>query len=284
MPLTDVRAVIIDMDGVLWEGNRPFPGLTEFFAALRELQIKFVLATNNASQTPEQYVARLAGFGVTIARAEVLSSAQAAALHLAQVASNGKRVFAIGEAGVQRAFSEQGFTLTDLYDVSAQYVVVGMDRAISWDKLATATLNIRAGARFIGTNPDRTLPTERGLTHGNGAILAALQAATGVAPTIIGKPEPTMYQIAMQRLGVKAEHTVAIGDRLDTDILGAVRAGLRSILVLSGVSTPDDVARSDFKPTWVRRDIRGITEQLREGAAEHGSKGGSTLPPGSAAP
>jgi 4-nitrophenyl phosphatase len=264
MTLTDVRALIVDMDGVLWEGSRPLPGLTEFFATLRERQIKFILATNNASLTPEQYVLKLAGFGVAIARDEVLSSAQAAAQHLAQSATNGRRVFAIGEAGVQQAFAEHGFTLTDLYDVSAQYVVVGMDRAVTWDKLATATLNIHAGARFIGTNPDRTLPTERGLTHGNGAILAALQAATEVAPTIIGKPEPTMYQIAMQRLGMEAAHTVAIGDRLDTDILGAVRAGLRSVLVLSGVSTRDDVAGSDFKPTWVMRDIIEITRTLRE--------------------
>ncbi|MGQ0603711.1 MAG: HAD-IIA family hydrolase [Anaerolineales bacterium] len=264
MQLTDTRALIIDMDGVLWEGNRPLPGLTEFFAALHERQIKFVLATNNASQTPEQYVTKLAAFGVTIARDEVLSSAQAAALHLAQSAANGRRVFAIGEDGVTQAFTEQGFTFTDLYDVSAHYVVVGMDRTVTWDKLATATLNIRAGARFIGTNPDRTLPTERGLTHGNGAILAALQAATEVVPTIIGKPEPTMYQIAMQRLGVEPATTVAIGDRLDTDILGAVRAGIRSLLVLSGVSTREDVARSDFKPTWVMDDIVEITQALRE--------------------
>jgi 4-nitrophenyl phosphatase len=264
MTLTGVRALIIDMDGVLWEGARPMPGLQEFFATLRERQIKFVLATNNASQTPEQYLTKLSGFGVAIAREEVLSSAQAAALYLAQQATDGKRVFAIGEAGVREAFTEQGFTLAELYEVNAQYVVVGMDRAVSWDKLATATLNIRAGARFVGTNPDRTLPTERGLTHGNGAILAALQAATEVTPTIIGKPEPTMYQIAMQRLGVDAAHTVAIGDRLDTDILGAVRTGLRSLLVLSGVSTPADVDRSDFKPTWVMRDIREITHTLRE--------------------
>ena len=265
MTLTDVRALIIDMDGVLWEGSRALPGLTDFFATLRQRQIQFVLATNNASLTPEQYVAKLAGFGVTIARDEVLSSAQAAAQHLAQAATNGKRVFAIGEAGVQQAFSEQGFTFIDLYDVSAQFVVVGMDRALSWDKLATATLNIRAGARFIGTNPDRTLPTERGLTHGNGAILAALQAATNIPPTIIGKPEPTMYQIALQRLGMEAAYTVAVGDRLDTDILGAVRAGLRSLLVLTGVSTRDDVARSDFKPTWVMEDIREITLTLQRG-------------------
>jgi len=253
------------MDGVLWEGQRPLPGLQAFFAALRQRGLKFVLATNNASQTPEQYLAKLANFGVTVSREEVLTSAQAAALYLRQHNGAGARAFVIGEDGVRQALTEHGFTLTDLYELNADYVVVGMDRALSWDKLATATLNIRAGAKFVGTNPDRTLPTERGLTHGNGAVLAALQASTEVAPLIIGKPEPTMYQLAMQRLGLPAEQVAAIGDRLDTDILGAVRAGCQSILVLSGVSTLADVERSEFKPTWVMADIQEITANLREG-------------------
>lgn len=264
LTLSHLRAFIIDMDGVLWEGQRPLPGLPEFFATLRQRGLKFVLATNNASQTPEQYLAKLANFGITVSREEILTSAQAAALYLHQHNGSRVRAFVIGEDGVQQALTEQGFTLTNLYEVNADYVVVGMDRALSWDKLATATLNIRAGAKFIGTNPDRTLPTERGLTHGNGAVLAALQASTEIAPLIIGKPEPTMYQLAMQRLDVPAEQVAAIGDRLDTDILGAVRAGCQSILVLSGVSTLAEVERSEFKPTWVMTGISEITAHLRE--------------------
>lgn len=260
--LDDALAFVIDMDGVLWEGGRPLPGLAEFFAALRARGRRFVLATNNASQTPDQYQDKLAGFGVAVGRDEILTSAQAAALYLRQSGAAGAPVFAIGEAGVRQALTEQGFTLTDLYQPGAAYVVVGMDRQISWDKLASATLAIRAGARFIGTNPDRTFPTERGLTHGNGAILAALQAATQAAPLIIGKPEPTMYQIALQRLGVTPPQAVAIGDRLDTDILGAVRAGMRSLLVLSGVSTRADVDAADIAPTWVMEDISAVTRAL----------------------
>jgi 4-nitrophenyl phosphatase len=263
--LRDIRSFIIDMDGVLWEGSRPLPGLREFFAALREREIRFVLATNNASQTPEQYLAKLAKMGVTVARDEILTSAQATTLYLAEHSNglpNGRRVFAIGEAGVQQALTEQGFTLCELYDVSAGYVVCGMDRDLTWDKLATATLNIRAGARFVGTNPDVTFPTERGLTHGNGAVLAALQAATDVKPQIIGKPEPTMYQIAMKRLNADPSTIAAIGDRLDTDILGAVRAGIPSLLVLSGVTQEADLRGSQIKPTWVREDIQEITRVL----------------------
>lgn len=263
MLFRDVRACLIDMDGVLWEGNRPLPGLVEFFAALRANHIRFILATNNASQTPEQYLNKLAGFGVTVARDNILTSAQATALYLRGLTPNGARVFVIGEAGLRQALTEQGFTLSGLWEADAQYVVVGMDRTLNWDKLATATLNIRAGAKFIGTNPDRTIPVEQGIVHGNGAILAALQTATDVAPLIIGKPEPTMYRIAMQRLGVGPAETIAIGDRLDTDILGAVRAGLRSVLVLSGVSTHADVERSEVKPTWVMNDLQEITRRLQ---------------------
>ncbi len=261
--LHDIRAFIIDMDGVLWEGHRPMPGLAEFFQTLRERQIKFVLATNNASQTPEQYVSKLAGMGVTVGRDEILTSAQAAALYLRQESANGARVFAIGEDGVRQALAETGFTLTHLYEVDAQFVVCGMDRGLSWDKLATATLNIRAGAGFIGTNPDVTFPTERGITHGNGAVLAAIQAATGVTPIIIGKPEPIMYQLAMARLEADPATTAAIGDRLETDILGAVRAGIRSVLVLSGVSSREQLAGLDYQPTWVMQDIREVTEAIR---------------------
>jgi len=256
--LTDIHNLIIDMDGVLWQGNQPLPGLLPFFAFLRRKDIRFILATNNASQTPEQYLAKLAGMGVTIAREEILTSAQATALYLATVAPKGSSVYTIGEAGVQNALVEQGFTLTT---GSAPYVVVGMDRALSWEKLAQATLNIRAGATFIGTNPDKTLPTERGLTHGNGAVLAALQAATEVTPTIIGKPEPLMYQQAMQRLGGTSANTVGLGDRLDTDILGAVRAGIKSILVLSGVSTRAQLAQLTYQPDWVFDGILELTTQ-----------------------
>ncbi len=261
--LAEMCNFIIDMDGVLWEGQRPLPGLTEFFQALRDLNLRFVLATNNASQTPHQYVTKLAQMGVTVTLAEILTSAQTAALYLRDQAPAGTRVFSIGEAGVLTALTEAGFALCGLYETGAEYVVCGMDRQLSWDKLATATLNIRAGAKFIGTNPDTTLPTERGLTHGNGAVLAAIQAATGVAPTIMGKPEPLMYQQALARLQADPTTTAAIGDRLETDILGAVRAGIHSVFVLSGVSRQAELADLAYQPTWVMEDIQAITRTLR---------------------
>ena len=276
-PFANINTLIIDMDGVLWHGDQPIPGLVEFFAILRERKIRFILATNNASQTAEQYVNKLARMGVTVDSAEILTSAMATALYLAQRTQPAStRVFVIGEKGAREPLLDQGFTLTGLYEVNApgdtgpkkgaDYVVCGMDRELTWDKLATAALNLNAGAQFIGTNPDTSLPTELGFTHGNGAIIAALQAATGIAPTIIGKPEPLMYQQALALLGVEPTGTLAIGDRLETDILGAVRAGIPSLMVLTGVSSEADLKTSTYQPDWVLPDIRAITAALRETA------------------
>jgi 4-nitrophenyl phosphatase len=261
-------AFIIDMDGVLWHGERPVEGLQAFFLVLREQNKRFILATNNASLTPEQYLKKLDRMGVEIHLNEVLTSAMATACYLAeQVDAKNTRVFVLGEEGARQPLREQGFVLTDLYEVDpdnkADIVVCGKDETITWDKLATATLNIRAGAKFFGTNGDITLPTERGLILGNGAILAALETATGVKPTIIGKPGPILYQQALKILGTNLNDTIAIGDRLDTDILGAVNAGLRSIFVLSGVSNEADLKSVDYMPTWIVRDIRAITQSLR---------------------
>ena len=260
----NIRTLIIDMDGVLWHGNQPLPGLEFFFQTLRDRRIRFILATNNASLTAEQYVAKLGRMGVAVTSSEILTSGMATALYLAERADPAAtKVFVIGEDGLRQPLAERGFTLTDLYEIEAQYVTCGMDHGLSWDKLATASLNIRAGAKFIGTNPDTTFPTERGLTHGTGAILAALQTATGVAPTVIGKPEPIMYQQAMALLGAVPAETVAVGDRLETDIRGAIRAGLRSLMVLSGISTQADLEQTTDRPTWVMPDIRAVAEALR---------------------
>ncbi len=261
----DVQALIVDMDGVLWEGNRALPGLVDFFSAIRHRGLKVVLATNNASQTREQYQAKLASFGVAVDVAEIMTSAVATAQVLASRGLPSRKVYVIGGDGIRGAMEAAGFELLGLYETGAAVVVCGMDRGLSWDKLATATLNIRAGSPFVGTNPDLTVPSEHGTTHGNGAILAALTAATGVTPEIIGKPEPTMYELILSQLGVAPAHALAVGDRLDTDIAGAVRAGMPSVLVLSGVSTRADLETSAVQPTRVMADIRELTTWLAAG-------------------
>lgn len=271
--LSDIRGLIIDMDGVLWHGDAAQPGLVEFFQTLRELELPFVLATNNASQTAEQYVQKLANMGVRVSLAEILTSGMAAASHLAQhYRPEQTKVFVIGSDGLRQPLLDYGFQLTGLLEDDhgqrADLVICGLDKHLSWDKLATAALNIQTGAAFYGSNGDVTLPSERGPLPGNGATLAALEAATGVTPITIGKPEPIIYRQAFALLGTSAEQTIAIGDRLDTDILGAVRAGIRSLMVLSGISTLADIDAVDYAPTWVMQDIVELSQALRQAAQQ----------------
>lgn len=268
-----VRALIIDMDGVLWHGSRAMPGLADFFRMLEKRGLRYILATNNASHTPAQYVDKLAALGINVAERQIVTSGTATAAYLSERCDpKTTRVFIVGEDGLRLPLLSQGFTLTGLYEVKtpaapdqgADIVICGKDETLTWHKLATATLNLNAGAQFIGTNGDTTLPTERGVIHGNGAILAALQTATGRSPTIIGKPEPIIYQQALALLKAAADETLAIGDRLETDILGAHRAGLRSIMVLTGISSRRDLQASGYQPTWVMQDIREITSAFTE--------------------
>jgi len=261
------------MDGVLWHGNDLVQGLRPFFAKLRSIAMPFILATNNASLTQQQYVDKLALMGVDVELEEILTSSMATAYYLAQQYDvKTHKVFVIGEEGLRQPLIEQGFTLTDLYQVNqadkgildrgADIVVSGLDRQLTWDKLATATLNINAGAAFYATNSDTTLPTELGNVMGNGGTIAALEAVTGITAISIGKPEPILYQQALKTLGTTADNTVAIGDRLDTDILGAVNAGMRSILVLTGISSEEDIKTIAYEPTWIMANIEEITTEL----------------------
>jgi 4-nitrophenyl phosphatase len=266
-PLTNVHALIIDMDGVLWEGNQAFPGLIEFFQLLRTKKLAFVLATNNASLTQNQYIAKLEKMGVSVSSNEILTSSMATAIYLSeQTNPESTRLFVIGEEGLRLPLIEKGFNLIDSYENNdnspADYVVCGLDRKLTWEKLANASLHLHAGAKFIATNADTTLPTERGPVVGNGAILAALQAATHLPPTIIGKPEPIMYQQAIKILNTAPENTIAIGDRLNTDILGAVNTGIRSIMVLTGISGEGDLKAINYQPTWIIPDLPELTVAL----------------------
>jgi 4-nitrophenyl phosphatase len=225
---------------------------------LRAENIRLMLATNNASLTPESYVRKIARMGAEVRRDEILTSATATVAYLITVVRPGEKVFLIGEEGLTRAVEEAGLSVADPDELHAAYVVCGMDRGLSWQKLATATINLRGGARFIGTNPDLTFPTERGIAHGNGAILAALTAASGAKPALIGKPYPALYQMALRQMGIPKSRVAALGDRLETDILGARKAGIKSILVLTGVSTRREAGHSSYKPTLVVENLPAL--------------------------
>jgi 4-nitrophenyl phosphatase len=255
--LRSIENLIVDMDGVLYRGDEAIAGTKEFFAFLRERPIGFILATNNSTRTAQQYVDKLARMGVEVALSEILTSSQATAMHLETLAPPGTKVYVIGEEGLETAVREGGYTISG---DGAEFVVVGMDRRLTYEKLKVATLLIRKGARFIGSNPDKTLPTEEGFLPGAGAMLAAVEASTGVTPTIVGKPERTIFELALAKLESSKEDTAIIGDRLDTDILGGYNAGLTTILVLSGATNRQDVESAAVKPDLVFEDIRHLHE------------------------
>jgi len=251
-----IKGVICDMDGVLWRGETPLPGLHDFFALLESRHLPYVLATNNASKTPDQYVEKLARMGIVTNTEHVLNSATAAADYLATQAAPGTPVYPIGGPGIREALRSHGFTLTE--GEHADYVVVGWDRDLTWHKLATATLLIRGGAGFIAANPDRTFPMEDGLVPGNGAQVAALIAATDVTPVMAGKPGPLLYERVLARMGTTPEATLVIGDRLDTDILGGLRLGMPAALLLSGITQPDELPASPIHPDVVFDDLAAL--------------------------
>ena len=253
--LRDIHALVIDMDGVLWRGDDPLPGFVGFFELLRERPIAFRLATNNASKSPRQFVDKFASLGVKVAPDDILTSAGVTAQHIAAIAP-GASVYAIGD-GTRQAVLKHSLHLSS--GGQADFVAVGWDPKLTYKELSEATLLIRAGAKFIGTNPDRTLPSERGLLPGNGAILACLQAATDVEPFIIGKPERAMFDAALAAMGADVAHTAMLGDRLETDILGGQNAGLRTIFVLTGASDEAELAASPVRPDWVFKDIQELT-------------------------
>jgi 4-nitrophenyl phosphatase len=259
LDLSTLRGLLVDLDGVVYEGDRPLPGAAEFFAFLRTRRLPFLLTTNNSTLRPAQYVAKLATMRIEVAEHEVLGSAGATAQYLSRTAEPGARVYVIGEDGLRSAILEAGFE-SDERD--AEYVIVGLDRQFTYDKLTRAVRLVRAGAAFIGSNPDTTLPMPDGIIPGAGSFHAAIHAATGVRPLVIGKPEPTMLLMGAERLGCQPGDAAIVGDRLDTDIAGGGRAGLRTILVLTGVSTAADVERSALKPDAVYKDLPTLQSAL----------------------
>lgn len=229
--LSDIKHLVIDMDGVLYRGNEPLPRLPEFIEFLRRAGIKFVMATNNSGSTPTQYAARLARMGAAVEPGEIMTSGTATAQWLAGRYPLGARVHVFGENSLRQALTDCGFVLAD-EDVAV--VAASIDWGVTYEKIKRAAVLVRKGAAFVATNLDPTRPTEEGLVPGTGALIAAIEVGSGVKPTAIGKPEPTMFEMAMAQMSATPATTATLGDRLDTDIEGGKRAGLHTIMVLSG--------------------------------------------------
>lgn len=254
--LASVEGLVSDMDGVLWRGPSPLPGVAQLLGWLRGEGIPFALATNNSSREPREYVKRLAEMGAAIDAERIVTSALAAADWLLRTRGPGIGVHALGGSGLKAALEAAGMRLlAEGRPDQAEVVAAGIDFDLTYRKLAAAARQISGGAAFVGTNGDVTYPSEDGLLPGAGSILAALQACTGVAPFVIGKPGPAIFEMALRRLGTPAERTVMVGDRLDTDIVGARRAGLRTILVLTGIDSAEAAAGAETAPDLIVRDL-----------------------------
>jgi 4-nitrophenyl phosphatase len=255
-----IKALLVDLDGVVYRGSTPLPGVAEFFDTLNSLQIRYMLITNNSTLTTPQFVEKVRRMGVPADVEQVLTSAEATGAYLAEENPPGTGVFVLGETGLREAMRLYGF---DVDADAPRYVVVGMDRQLTYDKLYRACNMIVKGAGLIGSNPDTTLPTEDGIIPGCGALLAALTACTGVHPIIIGKPETRMLHLAMKRMGVSAEETAMLGDRLDTDVVAGCNAGIQTILVLTGISQREEIAAAQAKPDYVFEDLIEMAASLQ---------------------
>jgi 4-nitrophenyl phosphatase len=257
--LSSIKALILDMDGVLWRGDQPIGDLPANFAEMERRGLKVTMATNNSTQDADQYIEKLAGFGVTVNRWQIINSSEATAIYLKQRFPEGGTIYAVGEKGLLNSLSEYGFYPGE---ENVLAVVAGMDRQLTYTKLCQAAMFIRAGAPFIGTNADRTFPTPLGLVPGAGAVLAALETATDVKPLIIGKPAPEMYRVALERLKMTPEQTLVIGDRLETDIVGAQSLGCLTGLVLSGVTSEPQARVWQPAPDLIADDLANMLQQF----------------------
>ncbi len=245
---------LTDMDGVLVHEDRALPGAVDFLRRLVERERRFLVLTNNSIFTPRDLAARLTRSGLNVPEEAIWTSALATASFLEEQLPGGS-AYVIGEAGLTTALHEAGYTLTD---TDADYVVLGETRTYSFEAITRAIRLIEAGARFIATNPDATGPSPEGSLPATGSVAALITRATGQDPYFVGKPNPMMFRSAMNRIEAHSETTIMIGDRMDTDVVAGIEAGLQTILVLTGSTKAADVDRFPFRPSRVVDSIADV--------------------------
>ncbi len=256
-----LRGLILDMDGVLWRDKQVLIDLPHVFAEIQRKGFEFILATNNSTRSGAQIQHKLETLGVHVQKRHILNSSEVAGRYLQGRFPQGGKVFVIGEQGLIETLQAYGFEPGE-DDVLA--VVVGLDRGFTYQKLAAAARCIQEGALFLGTNADATLPVPDGCLPGAGAILQAVQVAAAQPAIVLGKPNLPFFSMALQALGVPAEETLVVGDRLETDIQGGKQAGCRTALVLSGVTSADMLAASPIQPDWVAQNLEALIDSLPE--------------------
>jgi NagD protein len=249
-----VKNFITDMDGVLVKGRQIIPGADRFIARLEELGREYLVLTNNPLYTPRDLAHRLASIGLEIPPERLFTSAMATASFLHSQRPEAT-AFVIGESGLTQAIREIGYVITD---TDPDYVVLGETETYNYGVITKAVRLIEAGAQFIATNPDVSGPSEGGTVPGCGAMAALIEKASGRAPFFVGKPNPLMMRSALNYLDVHSEDSAMIGDRMDTDIVAGVESGMRTILVLTGVTRREEIERYPYRPTWVVDSVADI--------------------------
>jgi NagD protein len=254
----EIRSWLIDMDGVIVREEQPIDGSAEFLARLRARSTPFLVLTNNSIYTPRDLAARLRGSGIEVGEDNIWTSALATARFLDDQRPGGS-AFTIGEAGLTTALYQVGYTQTER---DPDYVVLGETRTYSFERITQAIRLIEGGARFIATNPDPTGPSPNGSLPATGSVAALISRATGVAPYFVGKPNPLMIRTALNRLDAHSETTAMVGDRMDTDVVAGLEAGLHTVLVLSGVSDAAEAARHPYVPSQVVDSVADLLDSL----------------------
>jgi len=254
----DIQSWLMDMDGVLVHEERAIPGADRFLSLLAERGKPFLVLTNNSIYTARDLAARLRASGLEVPEASIWTSALATARFLDDQRPNGS-AFVIGEAGLTTALHDAGYTLTERMP---DYVVLGETRTYSFERITRAIRLIDGGARFIATNPDPTGPSPDGALPATGSVAALITRATGVDPYYVGKPNPLMMRSALNAIDAHSETAAMIGDRMDTDVVSGLEAGLHTILVLTGVTTRADAERHPFKPSRIVESVADLLDDL----------------------
>lgn len=255
--LQKYNTFLLDLDGTIYRGKEVIAETPKFIEWLKAHNKSYLYLTNNSSATPEQLAERLTGMGIAARPEEFFTSAMATAQMIRDLEKEKDparvSVFVIGEEGIHKALMDQGFTIVN--QEPADYVVIGIDRSFTYEKMKQAVRAIYQGARFISTNRDRAIPTEDGLAPGNGSLTAAIAYATGQEPVYVGKPEGAIVRLALAAMNGREEDSLLIGDNLETDISAGVQSGVHTLLVLTGFSQEKDVAKSSVKPTYIKTTL-----------------------------
>lgn len=255
------KGYIFDLDGCIYRGDRPIPGAVEVLNALRHIGRRILFLTNNSTTSLEGYSEKLGAMGIWASREEILTSAVATAAYMRRMDRGG--VFIVGEEALEAAIAAEGFAiLEERRATEAKYVVCGLDRRVTYSKLAAASLALENGAKFIASNADPRIPTESGYLPGAGAIVEAIAATTQTRPKVIGKPTRRIMNMAIEKMGLGRTEVAVVGDALDIDIRAARNSGIFSILVLTGVTGEDDLKHAKFLPDLVLGSVADMINMI----------------------